>query len=647
MKKIDFPKRVLITSGMPNGNKPLHIGHISNFIISDFYARYMRDRIGEENVLYICGTDGFGSSTEEKYRKLKAEGKTDLTLSEYITNFHNKQKETLKNYHISLNKFYASCLEPAFDFHKEVSAKVFETLLKNGKLKKRQTEQFFDEKANMFLNGRQVEGKCPIEGCKSEVGYADECSLGHQYDPKELVDPISTITKTKPIFKTITNYYISVDDYRNEFFEIIDEMKNDGKTPKFVIKEIRDYLTRPAIFVKEEETKKLEELHFDFVEKKVDEGKKRVEFTFQSVASRDEACDILTEKGVRFSTNKTLAPFRITGNSEWGVPVPQIEEETKGLTFYVWPESLWAPISFTQTYLKETNSKTSFEDWWKSEDCKITQFLGEDNIYFYCLAQPAIIMGLNNNKSIHPKNGELQISKFVPLKHILFNGVKASSSGQYRAPTTDELLEHYTYEQLRCHFLSMNVNNSAYQFKSKVFEPQEFEKSGDPVVAQGNMLTNIYNRLIRSLLYSYQTMFDGVFPKVEPSEQTKLDAVTLAENYQQKVLEFKFSDVMILLDEYFRKANQDWSVRSKSKDKDDLSHLLADTLHVIKTGITLLHPIAPEGVDLVRKYLKADEKLYDWNNIEKTFFEIYKGVNSFEFLKPQFDFFKKHESQIN
>ena len=30
----------------------------------------------------------------------------------------------------------------------------------------------------MFLNGRQVTGRCPIPGCASERAYADECSLG-------------------------------------------------------------------------------------------------------------------------------------------------------------------------------------------------------------------------------------------------------------------------------------------------------------------------------------------------------------------------------------------------------------------------------------------------------------------------------------
>ena len=40
------------------------------------------------------------------------------------------------------------------------------------------TKQFYDAKAECYLNGRQVIGKCPIKNCQSEKGYADECDLG-------------------------------------------------------------------------------------------------------------------------------------------------------------------------------------------------------------------------------------------------------------------------------------------------------------------------------------------------------------------------------------------------------------------------------------------------------------------------------------
>ena len=48
----------MVTAGMPYGNKPLHFGHIGGgFIPADAFARFLRDRIGAENVRFVSGTD--------------------------------------------------------------------------------------------------------------------------------------------------------------------------------------------------------------------------------------------------------------------------------------------------------------------------------------------------------------------------------------------------------------------------------------------------------------------------------------------------------------------------------------------------------------------------------------------------------------
>lgn len=647
MNENKFPKRIVITSGMPNGNKPLHIGHISLFIWADFYARYMRDRIGSDNVLFLCGTDGFGSSTEEKYRKLRDSGQINLTLDEYVKHFHDLQEKTLQKYDISLNRYYASCLEPAFEDHKNFSSFVFVSMLINGKLKKKETEQFFDEKLNVVLNGRQVEGKCPIEGCCSEVGYADECSLGHQYNPKDLINPISTLSNTRPTFKTMTNYYLSLDEFRDGLIDYMTALKEKPSTHKFMVKEMREYMSRPAIYIKLDYKKQVQTLKFDnLIENTVNEKRERIELIFENVASRDVACELLNSHKITYTTNKSLAPLRITGNAKWGVPVPQINGKTKDLTFYVWPESLWAPISFTKTYLDEKKGPVAWHDFWCRKDSSIVQFLGEDNIYFYALAEPAIFMAVNGELTENNESMQLQMPTLVANKHILLNNTKASSSGSAKAPTADELLDYYTAEQLRCHFLGMNVNNTAYNFKSKVFSPDEFEGTGDPVVAQGNMLTNIFNRIVRSVIYTCQNMFCGKIPQNLPSDKVIENGQKIVEKYENLVAEFKFNEIILLLDEYFRATNQDWATRSKIDDENERKQLIADTLHAIKIGTTLLHPIAPSGAELVAKYLKADDKLWDWNNINKTFADICPDVDEFLFLEPKFDFFKKHQSQL-
>ena len=70
MARPTFPKRAVLTGGMPYGNKNLHFGHIGGvFVPADFFARFLRDRIGAENVIFVSGTDCYGSPIMEGYRK--------------------------------------------------------------------------------------------------------------------------------------------------------------------------------------------------------------------------------------------------------------------------------------------------------------------------------------------------------------------------------------------------------------------------------------------------------------------------------------------------------------------------------------------------------------------------------------------------
>lgn len=80
-----FHKRAVITAGMPYGNKELHFGHVGGvFIHADTYARFLRDRIGKDNVIFVSGTDCYGSPILESYRKLKEEDKFKGTIEDYV-----------------------------------------------------------------------------------------------------------------------------------------------------------------------------------------------------------------------------------------------------------------------------------------------------------------------------------------------------------------------------------------------------------------------------------------------------------------------------------------------------------------------------------------------------------------------------------
>ena len=103
-----FPARAVITGGMPYGNKTLHFGHVGGvFAFADVYARFLRDRIGKENVIFVSGTDCYGSPIAEGWRKAKEAG-FEGSIEDYVKRNHEAQKKTLGDYMISLDLFGAS-----------------------------------------------------------------------------------------------------------------------------------------------------------------------------------------------------------------------------------------------------------------------------------------------------------------------------------------------------------------------------------------------------------------------------------------------------------------------------------------------------------------------------------------------------------
>lgn len=237
-----FPKRAVITGGMPYGNKELHFGHVGGMLVfADTYARFLRDRIGKENVIFVSGTDCYGSPIAEGWRKKCESGEFSGTLEEFVLSNHNKQKATLDAYGISPDLFGASGLGRTKEVHARVTDLFIDSLYKKGQLEKITTMQFFDDEAGVFLNGRQVVGKCPVEGCTSEKGYADECDLGHQYMPESLIDPVSTLTGKKPSMKPVTNWYFKLPEYEGLMKNWVEELKKRKDIRPVVWKTIDEF----------------------------------------------------------------------------------------------------------------------------------------------------------------------------------------------------------------------------------------------------------------------------------------------------------------------------------------------------------------------------------------------------------------------
>ncbi|MCQ2752221.1 MAG: class I tRNA ligase family protein, partial [Coriobacteriales bacterium] len=295
-----FPKRAVITAGMPYGNKGLHFGHIGGvYVPADCFARFMRDRIGADNVIFVTGTDCYGSPIIEGYRKLCEAGEFNGNLYDYVEKNHKAQSQTLKNFEIAFDVFEGSGIGQCGVVHKKVSDYFFEQLYKNGWLERRSTPQFYDEQANTLLNGRQVLGKCPVSGCKSEKAYADECDLGHQFMPESLIDPVSTLTGTKPVMKNVENWYFKLHKFKDLIAKHADFLESCGARP-ITTKAIREFLRSPLIFIKcefEDEYRVVATKLPNHVFEAAEEGKQSFSLIFDDFDSRDVAMKVLAEHG--------------------------------------------------------------------------------------------------------------------------------------------------------------------------------------------------------------------------------------------------------------------------------------------------------------------------------------------------------------
>jgi len=650
-----FPKRAVITAGMPYGNKDLHFGHIGGvFVHADAFTRFLRDRIGRENVIFVSGTDCYGSPIVEDHRQAVENGQFEGDLDAFVKMNHERQLEVLRYYNIDINLFGASGFGRSAEIHREMCGDFLRSLYANGHLTKMTTPQFFDIEAGIFLTGRQVVGRCPIQGCSSEKGYADECSLGHQYEPKELIDPKSTLSGKAPEMRDVTNWYLDLEKFRSELEKWLEDASQIPGSRKFAVESIREFFERPTIHVTRDQLESLAAIADRLPPNTREEGKsKSVRLVFESLTDREKACALLTEHSIRYRSGKTLVPFRLTGDMDWGLPAPAIED-LKDVTFWVWPESLWAPISFTAAYLEsEGEDRGNWKQWWSSKDSRVYQVIGEDNVYFYSLAEMSMFMGDQGNEfTSDPEEGQLQLPELIANCHILFFDKKASSSGKIKPPMARDLLDYYTADQLRAHFMGLGLGKRSVGFQPKPLNPNAGERDGDPVLKEGNLLSNVFNRAVRSCFYTTQEHFDGKIPVGEVSEEILEESNAGILKFEEAMYRHEFHQAMSTVDNYIRGMNKIWDKNMRSvRDNGDENlrrQTVIDVFHMVRVAAVLMHPVAPEGTEMIREFLNLGEEFWSWDRIFDPIYAFMEDpeVHRPKFLEPRVDFFGKHPSQV-
>ena len=194
-------KRTLVTSALPYANGPVHIGHLAGvYVPADIYVRYKRMR-GEE-VLFIGGSDEHGVPVS---LKAKAEG---VTPQQVVDRYHKLIKESFEEFGIDFDIYSRT----TSDTHTKTASDFFRKLYDNGKFIERESEQYWDPEAKMFLADRYITGTCPH--CGNEGAYGDQCeACGSSLNATDLINPHSAVSGAKPELRKTKHWYLPLNDY--------------------------------------------------------------------------------------------------------------------------------------------------------------------------------------------------------------------------------------------------------------------------------------------------------------------------------------------------------------------------------------------------------------------------------------------------
>lgn len=209
----------LITSALPYVNGTKHLGNlIGSLLPSDIYARYLR-QCGEE-VLFVCGTDDYGSPSE-----IAAQG-LGIETDEYCDQMYQVQSAQYEQLDISFDYFgYTSTEE-----HTRVVQEAFLKLDEAGCIVEKPVSQFYSEVDARYLSDRYIEGTCPK--CGYEQARGDQCDgCGSLLNPEDLINPRSVLSGDTDLKLVTQNHlFLKLDDFIEPLSQWLSETDWDATT---------------------------------------------------------------------------------------------------------------------------------------------------------------------------------------------------------------------------------------------------------------------------------------------------------------------------------------------------------------------------------------------------------------------------------
>jgi methionyl-tRNA synthetase len=194
-------RNIVMTAALPYANGDLHIGHMLEHLICDFWVRYQK--MQGENALFICADDTHGTPM------MIAARKQGITPEELINKMWHRHVEDFKKFEVA-HDHYSSTNSAA---NRELANFCFESLKKVGAVENKPMRQLFCEHDKMFLPDRFVKGACPK--CNTADQYGDNCeNCSSTYDPMDLKNPQCSLCGNTPKPRDTEHLFVRLEDFR-------------------------------------------------------------------------------------------------------------------------------------------------------------------------------------------------------------------------------------------------------------------------------------------------------------------------------------------------------------------------------------------------------------------------------------------------
>lgn len=334
---IEGRRNILITAALPYVNNVPHLGNIIGAVLSgDVFARYSRLR--GHQVLYICGTDEYGTATETKALE------EQTTCQEVCDRYYQLHAAIYEWFQIRFDHFGRTST-PA---QTAITHDIFAELYTAGYFIEQSVEQSWCERCSRFLADRYVEGTCPL--CAFPDARGDQCDgCGKLMNPTELRNARCKVCRSTPSIRSSTHLFLDLTRLQPECQAFVERASVAGSWSSNSAAIARAWLT---------------------------EGLK------PRCMTRD----------LRWGTPVPLEHMRDKVFYVWfDAPIGYLS-----ITAGYFNED--GPGTAKKTADKRTAMK-NWELWWKNPDqVQLYQFMGKDNVPFHTVIFPSTLLGCHNTR---------------------------------------------------------------------------------------------------------------------------------------------------------------------------------------------------------------------------------------------------------